>query len=164
MSKGKEIAVGDGSKKTFHYIMGSWYDKETPESKEKIDESEDDDTFRNDGGYSSDRGRSRHSGAWKTRQLRDKRMKGGKRERIKNTVMRVLIARKKKEQILKLLTGHLRHCSACRRQRVLEGRRQRVVKAPQEIPGWLVGKRRWRRRGIKSEGRHRDDGSVCFSG
>ena len=66
VSKGKEIVVGDGSKKTFHYIMGSWYDEETPESKEKIDESEYDDTFENDGGYSSDRGRSRHSGAWKT--------------------------------------------------------------------------------------------------
>ena len=50
VSKGKEIAVGDGTKKTFHYIMGSWYDEETPESKEKIDESEDDDTFGNDGG------------------------------------------------------------------------------------------------------------------
>ena len=36
------------------------------------------DTFGNDGGNSSDRGRSRHSGAWKTGQLRDKRMKGGK--------------------------------------------------------------------------------------
>jgi hypothetical protein len=45
VSKGKEIAVGDGSKKTFHYIMGSWYDEETPESKEKIGKSEDDDTF-----------------------------------------------------------------------------------------------------------------------
>ena len=41
--------------------------------------SEDDDTFGNDGGYSSDRGRNRHSVAWLTGQLRDKRMKGGKR-------------------------------------------------------------------------------------
>jgi len=162
--KGKEIAVGDRSKKNFHYIMGSWYDEETPESKEMIDESEDGDTFGNDGGYSSDRGRSRHSGAWKTGQLRDKRMKGGKRGENQNTVMRVLIARKKREQILKLLISHLRHCSACRRQRVLEGRRQQVVKAPQEIPGWLVGKRRWRRRSIEREGRHRDDNSVCFCG
>ena len=78
VSKGKDIAVGDGSKKTFHYIMGSWFDEETTESKEKIDESEDDDTFGNDDGYSSDRKHSRHSGAWKTGQLRDKRMKGGK--------------------------------------------------------------------------------------
>ena len=61
MSKGKEIAVGNGSKKNFHYIMGSWYDEENPESNEKMDKSEDDDTFRDDGGYSSDRGRSRHS-------------------------------------------------------------------------------------------------------
>jgi len=80
VSRGKEIAVGDRSKKTFHDIMGSWYDEETPESKEKIDESEDDD----DGGYSSDRGGSRHSGAWKTGQLRDKTMKGGKWGEIQN--------------------------------------------------------------------------------
>ena len=79
VSKGKEIAVGDGSKKTFLYIMGSWYDEENPESNEKIDKSEDDDTFGNDGGYSSDRGRSRHSVAWLTGQLREKSMKGGKR-------------------------------------------------------------------------------------
>ena len=59
--------------------MGSWYDKETPESNEKIDESEDDSTFGNDGGYSSDRGRSTHSVAWISGQLRDMRMKGGKR-------------------------------------------------------------------------------------
>ncbi len=57
--------------------MGSWYDEVTTESKKKIDESEEDDTFGNYGGYSSDRGHSRHSGAWKTGQLRDKRMKGG---------------------------------------------------------------------------------------
>jgi len=160
VSKGKEIAVGNGSKKTFHYIMGSWYDKETPESKEKIDKSEDDDTFGNDGGYSSDRGRSRHSGAWKAGQLRDKRMKGGKRgENQKHSDESV-----DREQILKLLTSDLCHYSSCRQQRVLEGWRQRVVKAPQEIPGWLVGKWRWRRRGIKREGRHRDNDGVCFSG
>jgi hypothetical protein len=78
VSKGKEITVGDGSRKTFHYVMGSWYDEETPEAKEKIDESEDDDTFGNDGGYSSDRARSRHSVAWITGQLRAKTMKGSK--------------------------------------------------------------------------------------
>jgi len=78
VSKGKEITVGDGSRKTFHYVMGSWYDEETPEAKEKIDESEDDDTFGNYGGYSSDRARSKNSGAWKTGQLRGKTMKGGK--------------------------------------------------------------------------------------
>jgi hypothetical protein len=157
VSKGKDIAVGDGSKKTFHYIMGSWYDEETPESKEKIDESEDDDTFGNDGGYSSDRGRSRHSGAWKAGQLRDKIMKGGKRGENQKHSDESVESKEKREQILKLLTGHLRHYSACPQQRVLEGRRQRVVKAPQEIPGWLVGKRRWRRRGIKREGRHKDN-------
>jgi hypothetical protein len=27
MTKGKEFKVGDGSKKTFHYVMGSWYNE-----------------------------------------------------------------------------------------------------------------------------------------
>lgn len=71
VSKQKEITVGDGLRKTFHYVMGLWYDKETPESKEKIDKSEDDNTFENDGGYSSDRARSKQSGA-------DKTVKGGR--------------------------------------------------------------------------------------
>ena len=64
--------------------MGSWYNKETLEAKEKIDESEDDDTFGNDGGYSSDRARSRHSVAWITGQLRYKTMKGGNRGENQN--------------------------------------------------------------------------------
>ena len=84
VSKGKEITVGDGSRKTFHYVMGSWYDEETPDAKEKIDESEDDNTFGNDGGYSSDRARSRHSVAWTTGQLRYKTMKGGNRGENQN--------------------------------------------------------------------------------
>ena len=32
LSKGKEINVGDGTRKTFHYVMGTWYDKETSAS------------------------------------------------------------------------------------------------------------------------------------
>ncbi len=160
MSKGKEITIDDGSRKTFHYVLGSWYDKETLESKEMIDESEDDDTFGNDGGYSSDRARSRHSGAWKSGQLRYKTMKGGKRGENQNGSDES--SDSKGAQILKPLTSQIRHCSACQWQRVVEGWRQRVVKAQQEIPGWLLGKP-WRRRSNKREGRNRDNDSVCFS-
>jgi hypothetical protein len=80
LSKGKEIKVGDGMMKTYHYVMGTWYDEETLESKETIDESENEDGFGIRGGYySSDRGRSRHSGAWQTGKLRDKKMPGGEK-------------------------------------------------------------------------------------
>ena len=54
-SKGKEIKVVGGMRKTFHYVMATWYDEETPESKETNDESEDKDGFGIGGGYSSDR-------------------------------------------------------------------------------------------------------------
>jgi hypothetical protein len=59
--------------------MGTWYNKETTELKETIDESENEDGFRIGGGYSSDRGHSRHNGAWQTGKLRDKKMPGGEK-------------------------------------------------------------------------------------
>ena len=34
LSKGKEIKVGDGTRKTYHYVMGTWYDEETSRVKE----------------------------------------------------------------------------------------------------------------------------------
>ena len=64
--------------KTFHYIMGSWYDEDTPESQQKSDESEDDDNFGDEGWYSSDRLCSRHSGTWWRGLLRGETMKGSK--------------------------------------------------------------------------------------
>ena len=78
-SKGKEIKVVGGMRKTFHYVMATWYDEETPESKETNDESEDKDGFGIGGGYSSDRGHSRHSIAWQRGQLRDVKMKGSEK-------------------------------------------------------------------------------------
>ena len=45
VSKGKEIIVGHGTKKSFHYVMGTWYDDETPVLKETINDEEDDDDF-----------------------------------------------------------------------------------------------------------------------
>ena len=44
-SKGKEIKVGDGTRKTYHYIMGTWYEKEIPEFHDTNDKSEDEDGF-----------------------------------------------------------------------------------------------------------------------
>ena len=80
VAKGKEVKVGDGSRKTFHYVMGSWYDEKTLESKEKNDESEEEDNSGDEGGYSSDRARSRHSGAWARGEIRDTKAPGGGRE------------------------------------------------------------------------------------
>ena len=77
--KGKELKVGDGSKKTFHHVMGSWSNEKTPESENKNDESEEEDSG-DEGGYSSDRARSRHSVAWATGEIRDTKAPGGGRE------------------------------------------------------------------------------------
>ena len=77
--KGKELKAGDGSKKTFHHVMGSWSREKTPESEEKNDESEEEDSG-DEGGYSSDRARSRHSVAWATGEIRDTKAPGGGRE------------------------------------------------------------------------------------
>ena len=80
MTKGKEFKVGDGSNKTFHYVMGSWYNEETPESKKKNDESEGEDNSGEEGGYSSDRAHSKHRGAWVRGEIRDsKKGPGGGR-------------------------------------------------------------------------------------
>ena len=103
-SKGKEIKVVDGMRKTFHYVMATWYDEETPESKKTNDESEDKDGFGIGGGYSSDRGRSRHSIAWQRGQLRDEKMKGS--EKGENSVSND----NESADPIYLLTGEVRHC------------------------------------------------------
>jgi hypothetical protein len=71
---GKRITVGDGTTKTFHAVMATWYE-ETPQSK-KRNESEDEEGFGLEGGYSLERGCSRHSLAWRKGTLRDKTMGG----------------------------------------------------------------------------------------
>jgi hypothetical protein len=57
---GAGITIGDGSKKTFQTVMGSWHEDISQPSKmgEKQDDEE---TWGLEGGYSSDRGVSRHS-------------------------------------------------------------------------------------------------------
>ncbi len=52
--------IGDGSKKTFKTVMGTW--REDSSQTLKMGEKQDDEqTWGLEGGYSFDRGRSRHS-------------------------------------------------------------------------------------------------------
>ncbi len=59
--------------------MAMWYDEETLEWKKTNHDSEDEEGFEVGGGYSSDRGCSRHSIAWQSGKLRDVKMKGGEK-------------------------------------------------------------------------------------
>ncbi len=55
-----DINIGDGSKKTFQTVMGSWHEDFSQTS--KMGEKQDDEvTWGLEGGYSSDKGLSRHS-------------------------------------------------------------------------------------------------------
>jgi hypothetical protein len=57
---GSDIKIGDGSKKTFKTVMGTW--REGSSQTLKIGEKQDDEEIWGlEGGYSSDRGHSRHS-------------------------------------------------------------------------------------------------------
>jgi hypothetical protein len=57
---GADIKIGDGSKKTFQTVMGSWREDITKTT--KMGENQDDEaTWGLEGGYSLDRGISRHS-------------------------------------------------------------------------------------------------------
>ena len=73
-----KIKVGDGTTRTFHAVMATWYNEETPKNK-KSNESEDDENFGEDG-YSSERARSRYSLAWQRGALRDEAMGGGRKD------------------------------------------------------------------------------------
>ncbi len=56
---GSDIKIGDGSKKTFQTVMGTW--REDSSQTLKMGEKQDDEeTWRLESGYSSNRGRSRH--------------------------------------------------------------------------------------------------------
>jgi hypothetical protein len=57
---GADVRIGDGSKKTFQTVMGSW--REDISQTSKMGEKQDDEeTWGLEGGYLSDRGISRHS-------------------------------------------------------------------------------------------------------
>ena len=67
-TKGKEIKIGDGSKKTFKSVMGTWY-LPTVATEHNSDGEEE-----GDGGYGSDRGRGRVSLGWQKGALREMRV------------------------------------------------------------------------------------------
>ncbi len=66
---GSDMKIGDGSKKTFKKVMGTWCEDSSHNS--KIGEEQDDEeSWGFEGGYFSDRGRSRHSLDWQNGMLR----------------------------------------------------------------------------------------------
>ncbi len=56
---GADIKIGDGSKKTFQTVMGSWREDFSQTSK-MGEKQNDEETWGLEGGYSLDRGISRH--------------------------------------------------------------------------------------------------------
>jgi hypothetical protein len=56
---GSDIKIGDGSKKTFQTVMETWREDSSQTSK-MGDKQDDEETWGLEGGYSSDRGLSRH--------------------------------------------------------------------------------------------------------
>jgi hypothetical protein len=67
---GADIKIGDGSKKTFQIVMGSWREDILQTSK-MGDKQDDEETWGLEGGYSSDRGLSRHSLDFHSGKLRE---------------------------------------------------------------------------------------------
>ncbi len=57
---GEDIMIGDGSKKTFQTGMGSWRE-DSSQTLKMEDQQDDEEMWGLEGGYSSDRGLSRHS-------------------------------------------------------------------------------------------------------
>jgi hypothetical protein len=67
---GADIKIGDGSKKTFQTVMGTW--REDSSQTSKMGEKQDDEEIWGlEGGYSSDRGLSRHSLDYQSGKLRE---------------------------------------------------------------------------------------------
>ncbi len=67
---GSDIKNGDGLKKTFKTIMGMWHEDSSRNLK-MGEEQDDEETWGLVGGYSSDRGHSRHSLDWQSGKLRE---------------------------------------------------------------------------------------------
>ncbi len=67
---GADIKIGDGSKKTFQTVMGSWCENSSQILK-MGEKQDDEDTWGLEGGYSSDRGLSRHSPDYHSGKLRE---------------------------------------------------------------------------------------------
>ncbi len=60
---GSHIKAGDGLKKTFKTVMGTWHEDSSQTSKMEK-KQDDEETWGLEGGYSSDNGHSRHSLDW----------------------------------------------------------------------------------------------------
>ncbi len=65
---GSQYIIEDGLKKTFRLLMETWWEDDPCPSKKK--ESNDEVGLGIKGGYSSDRGHSRHSLSWQSGRLR----------------------------------------------------------------------------------------------
>ncbi len=57
---GADTKIGYGSKKTFQTVMGSWHE-DSSQTLKMGEKQDDEETWELEGGYSSDRGLSRHS-------------------------------------------------------------------------------------------------------
>ncbi len=57
---GSDIKIGDGLKKTFQTVMGTWRE-ESSQTLKMVEKQDDEETWGLEGGYSSDRGHCRHS-------------------------------------------------------------------------------------------------------
>ncbi len=57
---GSDIKIGDGSKKTFKTVMGTWRENR-PYILKMGEKQDDEESWGLEGGYSSDKGLSRHS-------------------------------------------------------------------------------------------------------
>jgi hypothetical protein len=67
---GSDTKIGDVSKKTFKTVMGTWYEDSSHYLK-MGEEQDDEESWGFGGGYSSDRGHSRHSLDWQSGKLRE---------------------------------------------------------------------------------------------
>jgi hypothetical protein len=67
---GSDVKIGDRSKKTFKTVMATWHEDTSNDSK-KRDDQDDEESWGFEGGFSSDRGCSRHSLDWQNGKLRE---------------------------------------------------------------------------------------------
>jgi hypothetical protein len=59
------MKIGDSTQKTFHTVMGTWYDNPVVTT---TNNSDDEEEVRAESGYHSDRGRTRTSIGWAQRE------------------------------------------------------------------------------------------------
>ncbi len=67
---GSDIKIGDGSRKVFKTVMATWHE-DTLHNLKKGESHDDEESWGFEGGYSSDRGCSRHSLDWQNSKLQE---------------------------------------------------------------------------------------------